>query len=595
MDLPVFVGTCVALGLVALVVADLLKIPGILLYLGVGLLLGPAGLDLAPTAQLQKALPFVVPLLAGIILFEGGVSLDVKAIRSSVGPLRKMLTIGVLVNFVGATLAAWLVGGVEFGVALLFGSLMVVTGPTVVLPILRRTPLQPRVRALLHWEAILVDPIGVVLAVATMTYVLHRTSAGLHPLLELATQLVLGSLVGAAAGGLVAWLVRRPEVDAVAHPERANLAAFAAAFGAWAAGEALVAEGGVVAVTAAGLAFAVTGGPVLEPVRRFGEQVTSLAVAGLFVLLVAATDPFAAVALGWRGVAAVAAVALVVRPLAIALCTQGSDLGRNERVYLAWLGPRGIIAASVAAVSAIRMEAEGMDGQALEALVFATIAATVVVQGLSARPMARLLGVEGGSEGGILVVGARLGAPIASALAGLGVRAVVVDTNPALVAAARGAGVDAEQGSALDRAFVERVCEEREVSFLLAATSNPEVNVIAGALGREILGHDHAARIAVDGVGRVPPVSSADAIALVAPLDVDAIAEQLERGELAVVALPMQHSGRLDRPTVRTVLFRVRGASAVPVGLGTTYEPGDVLLVLDRGVPSAATLVTTVA
>lgn len=581
---------CAALGVLAYVVADALRVPGILLYLVVGVVLGPGILGVVPVAEVQRALPYLMPLAASIIVFEGALSLDLEAIRSGTSTLRRLLTVGVAIAFLGAAALAWFIGALDAPAALLFGALMVVTGPTVVLPILRGMPLEPRVRALLHWEAILVDPIGVVLAVATLSYVMHASAAGLHPLRELGFQLFLGGGIGAVVGIATSWLLHRPFFDAGGRPERANFTAFAGALIAWIGGELVVGEGGIVAVTTAGLVLASSGSTVMRRVNAWGAQVTSILVASLFVLLAASVDPAATLALGWRGVAVIAGVALVVRPLALAVSTWGSELGVRERLYLAWIGPKGIIAAAVAALSAIQMRSAGIPGgEQLEGLVFGTIAATVLAQGLSARPLARWMGLDQAVGGGVLLVAGPLGPPLGRVLTELGIDVVVLDTNEEHVRRARQVGVPAVLGSALDRELVERQFEDHDLGALLAVTPNEEVNALAAAVGREVLGPSGAYRAAVAGDEReVKPLSSEDRLAFLEPIHVLRVADDLARGDVSIVAVRLNHGGRLESAGARYPMVRVRGRMARIVVPSLDYVAGDLLVCLERRADASA-------
>jgi NhaP-type Na+/H+ or K+/H+ antiporter len=536
--LGVAIGISGAAGAFAFVVADRLKIPGILFYLAFGLALGPAGLGIVEAAELHSALPVAVPVAVAIILFEGGLSLDLDAIRGATGPLRNLLTIGVIVSFMGGTLIAWQVGGLSLHAAAIFGALMTVTGPTVITPILRRVSLRGRVRALLQWESILVDPIGVITAVLIVEYATRGGAAGAAPALRIFVQLFGGTLVGAIVGVGTGLLLRRRYFGSSKRADAANVTAVGAALGAYAVGEVLVHEGGIVSATTAGFVLSMFRVPWLRGVRHFKEQVTTLLVATLFVLIAASIDPREAVAQGWRVWVTVALVALVLRPTGVLLSTINSGMPLGERLYVAWIGPRGIIAAAGAALSAIKLRQHGVaGGEALEALVFATIAITVAVQGLSAGAAARLLRVHAVRAPGLAIAGASaLAQGIARCVQAAKVPVRLLDTNPARCVEARFAGLDALQGSASDAEDIAELCDER--GRFLALTPNSEVNTLAALHAREHVGTGYAFRVTLptaSGGARMSPLSRDDIFAFTQPVDVARMSSKLVDGLWEVV------------------------------------------------------------
>lgn len=575
------VGICAASGLIAYIVADLLKVPGILLYLVIGVCYGPLGLDLLPQEEVRAALPHVVPLLAAIILFEGGLSLDLDAIRQAATPLRRVLTIGTTMNLVGGTLAAYFIAGLPFGSALIFGALMTVTGPTVIMPILRRTPLVPRVRALLHWESILIDPIGVVLGVLAITLVVD--SAGLDPFGTVLAQLVAGTGLGVMVGLIAAWVLRTRFFDVA--PERGNLAALAIAMVAFVAGEAIVEEGGIVAATVAGLVMGTRHVPHLEHIREFKEQVTTLLVSGLFVVLAASVDPKHTLDLGWRGFAAVVVVALFVRPAAVFTCTAGSTFRWQESAAVAWIGPRGIIAAAVASLAAIEMHEHGVEGgDALQGLVFGAIAGTVLVQGLSAGWVSRALGVDDKEVGGVLLAAGSLGPPVARALMEAGAQVVLVDDREGHIEQALEEGIQARCGSLTDRQLIEHCYDECEIELMVAMTDDHALNEEAAAVGCEVFGQGRVfqAELSRRGQAIAPERPSRARQAFLGPVDLERMAEELGRGLVSVSSQAILTAGTFTEATTSFPLFRVRDGAAQVITRGTAYQPGDHVVFLER-------------
>ncbi len=583
---------CVAVGLLGYTIADILRVPGILFYLVLGVLMGPSCLDLMPSAELTAALPEIVPVAAAIILFEGALSLDIDAIRDATKPLRGLLTWGAVINFLGASAAARLVGGLELGPAFVFGALMVVTGPTVITPILRRTPLVPRVRALLHWEAILIDPLGVVLGVLALAFVVDSAGEGIgvEPLLHLAVQLAWGTGIGASLGLLTANILKRPFFSVGSPVERSNLLALSAGTLAFVAGNAVIDEGGIVAATAAGLVLGAHSIPMLHGIREFKEQITTVLVAGLFVALAASVPLSQVTALGWPGLAVVVLVALVVRPLAVLAATFGSGMSLAEKAAVAWIGPRGIIAAAVAALGAIELHEHGVPGgEALQALVFATIAGTVVVQGLSARWVTAWLGVADPEAGGVLLVGGPLGPDIARVLRQYDVPVVIVDTNHRTLATAREHDVAAVTGLATDRAVLEQAYEEHAVESLVAMTRDPRFNAEVAAVGREVMTAERVFRADLKGVD--DELRPTEQVAFLAPLDLDQIIHEWEE-ERACIGDKL-----IDKPQLLEVMpgivpmFVVRDGGATIAVPGMHVKAGDVVIFLVRVMHPEASMI----
>ncbi|MEW6775391.1 MAG: sodium:proton antiporter, partial [Bdellovibrionota bacterium] len=546
--LGITLGIAGAAGAIAFVIADRLKLPSILLYLAFGLGLGPLGAAIVETGELNTVLPVIVPLAAAIILFEGGLSLDIGAVRGAARPLRNLLTVGVAVSFVGGTLIGWLAGGLPLAPAAIFGSLMIVTGPTVIAPILRRVPLVRRVRGLLHWESILVDPIGIIVAVLATEYVIGRSGTGAQPLVRVVLQIVAGCAVGAAVGLVAGYILGRRYFASAQRADAANITAVGAALASFAAAESLVHEGGIVSVTVAGLTLSLFRIPWLRGVRHFKEQMTALLVATLFVLIAASIDPRAVVVHGWRIWISVALVALVLRPIGVFLSTRGSDLPFAERLCVAWIGPRGIIAAAGASLAVIKLREHGAEGgDALESLVFATIAATVLVQGLSAGVVAKWLGVRAKRPPGLAIAGANeLAQRIALCLRDSGVPTRLLDTNETRCAEARHKGLEVLWGSASDSTQIASLCEDR--GRFLALTPNAEVNALAAMHARELLGIGCAYRVQLpdpDGGTRLAPLDADDRLAFAVPLDVEVIALALQERKAEVNAVEAVRDGMI--------------------------------------------------
>jgi NhaP-type Na+/H+ or K+/H+ antiporter len=466
----------VGAGVLAQVLAHHLRIPGIVLFLAAGVYLGPDMIGLVRPDALGDGLDTLVGLAVSVILFEGGLNLNADRLRRQATTIRRLVTLGAVVTAVGATLAARLLMGWGWPTALTFGTLVIVTGPTVIGPLVRRIRLTPRLRTILEAEGVLIDPIGAIIAVVTLEVVLASSpGTAAIGLLGIPTRLLVGFLAGVAGGFLIAFLLGR---DGLIPEEVRNVFTLAMVLALYAVSEAILPETGILAAPVAGIVVG-NAKARLDELMEFKEQVTAMLVAMLFVLLAADVRLADVFSLGWRGVATIAFLMFVVRPLGVALCTRGSDLTTKERAFIAWLGPRGIVAAAVASVFAQQLESAGL-GQGLElrALVFLVIAVTVSVQGLSSGYLASALGLRRRSNSGYAIVGANaLGRALGRALKDAGHEVVLIDSNPQESHAAEAAGLTVIYGNANDEHILERADVEGRRGVILV-TGNGDANLL---------------------------------------------------------------------------------------------------------------------
>lgn len=480
-------------GVAAQVLAARLRIPAIVLLLGLGFLVGPVLGLLHPTRDFGENLRPLVGLAVAIVVFEGGLALDFRELRASGEGVLRLTAFALPVNFVLGTLAAHLVGGMLWGPASVFGAILVVTGPTVILPLLRHARLERRSAAFLKWEAIVNDPVGAILTavvIEILAGVPHRT--GEDPISALAVHLAEGVLVAGALGVgsalLVAWAFRRDLV-----PETLKTPVLLAlALVAYVVPNLLMHEAGLIGATVFGIALANRHVSGMSELRRFKEALVVLLVSGLFVVLTADLDLGVLGKLSLPILGLTAAILFVVRPAAIWLATLRSDLSRRERIFVGWIGPRGIVAAAVAGVAGPRLSEAGYAGADLiQPTVFAVIVATVLLHGFSLAPLARRLGLSTAAESQRLaVVGASPWATdMVVALHRAGVPVVLIDTYPGALHAAREAGVPTLQAELLSR-HAEEGLADHPPDHLLAATRDELYNALvctrlAPEIGRE--------------------------------------------------------------------------------------------------------------
>ncbi|NJD10631.1 MAG: sodium:proton antiporter [Gemmatimonadetes bacterium] len=441
-------------GMTAQVLARHLRVPGIVLLLLAGVLLGPDMAGIIQPRTLGPALRIMVAASVAVILFEGGLHLDIDRLRGEGPTIRRLVTVGVLVTGIGAALTARIVMGWTWRVAIPFGTLVTVTGPTVIGPLLRRIRVNRNLHTILEAEGVLIDPIGAILAVVALEVVLAQgLSVAAQGLLGIPTRLVVGLAFGVAGGLLIGKLL---QLDLVPDGLE-SITALSLVLAVHALAEAVISESGILAAPIAGV---IVGNMKLRPereLREFKQQLSVLLVALLFILLAADVRLAEVAALAWRGWATVLLLMFVIRPLDVAVCTRGSRLTLRERTFLSWLGPRGIVAAAVASLFAERLSAEGIAaGLELRALVFLVIAVTVVVQGMTGGVIASLLRVRRRTDSGYLIAGANpLAVQVGHALRSGGQEVVLVDTDPARTREAIALSIPAVHGSVRDEETLE--------------------------------------------------------------------------------------------------------------------------------------------
>ncbi len=473
------VAVALVAGILCQIVARHLRIPGIVLLLAVGVVLGPDFLGVVQPDILAHGLDDLIGFAVAVILFEGGLNLNLKRLRREARVIQRLLTIGVAVTFAGAATAAHLVLGWAWAPSLLFGSLVIVTGPTVITPLIKRVRVSRELGTILEAEGVLVDAIGAVVAVVMLEVVIAGAgqsaiaqSAIAHGLLSPLVRLGLGLLIGVAGGALLTLLLRTRHLV----PEGlANALSLAWVFALFQISNALVAESGVVAAIGAGMVVGNTAAPALRELKEFKEQLTVLLIGLLFVLLAADVRLESLRALGWPGLIVVGTLMFVVRPLSVTLCTWGSNLGWRHKVFLSWVAPRGIVAAAIASLFREQLGHAGLaGGDSLRALVFLVIAGTVFMQGATAAPLARLLGLRRPSNNGYAILGAHpLACMIASGLREGGEDVVLLDANADAAQAAQAAGHRVIFGNALeDRVqLMAQIETRRGVVGILANTA----------------------------------------------------------------------------------------------------------------------------
>ena len=473
-----------AFGMIAQVLARHLRIPGIVLLLGTGLLLGPDALGIVHPSSLGDALPFIVGFAVAVILFEGGMNLRLSRIRREGKTIRQLITTGALVTALGGTVTAKVFLGWDWRISLLFGVIVIVTGPTVITPLLRRLKLRRSVSTVLEAEGVLLDAIGAVIAVVALEIALSPSGLSfLTGLFHIITRLIVGSAIGAAGGFLLAFLLRFRNLI----PEGLeNVFTLSLVFALFQGTNSISPESGIVAVTAAGLVVGNMKTHIHRELREFEEQMTVLLIGMLFILLAADVRLIEVTELGWGGIITVTILVCVLRPLNVYIGTMGSNLNLRQKALLSWIAPRGIVAAAVASLFALELEKHGVDGSQLRAMVFSLIAVTVLLSGLTGSLAAQFLGLKRPENVGWIILSANhLSRLLAKVLIGSGEEVICIDQNPKACRRAEEEGIKVIYGNGLD----EKTLLRAEIDTRLGAmglSSNEEVNLLFGTKAKEI-------------------------------------------------------------------------------------------------------------
>ncbi len=381
------------------------RLPAILFLLLTGLCVGPAIHWLQPDAIFGQLLPTLISLSVAIILFEGGLSLRFSDIKGVEWPVRNLLTLGLLITWL---LSAWLTHALfhfSWPIALLFGAITSVSGPTVIMPILRTTRPTARVGNILRWEGIAIDPIGALLALLIYNYITTiSTEHHLRPILmEYFDTLIVSIITGVAAALFLGIAIRRRWIPGFLQ----NTVTLALVLGAFTLANQLDEGGGVLAVTLMGLILANMRDVHIEDILDFKESLSILLISSLFIILAARVDLTHLHDLGFSIIWLLLALQFIIRPLSIFVCTLGSSLNWREKAYLSWISPRGIVAAAVAALFSFRLNQMGIaDAKLLTLLTFCVIIGTVIFQSATSSIVARLLKVAEPEPTGFLIIGA---------------------------------------------------------------------------------------------------------------------------------------------------------------------------------------------
>jgi len=499
----------IVLGILAQWVAWKFKIPAILPLILIGLFVGPVSTLISEDGSQwiqpiydgksgffpDQNLFYFVSLAIGIILFEGGLTLR-RGEVAKIGPvIGKLISLGSAVTFIGGGVAAHYIFGLDWRIAFLFSALIIVTGPTVITPILRNIPLKKDVSAVLKWEGILIDPIGALVAVLVFEFISVGGDAGYtkQALIEFGKIILIGFSFGISGGYALYYSIKKKFIPHYL----LNVVSLSVVLLIFVESDVFAHESGLLAVVVMGMFLGNSDLPSLKELLYFKESLSVLLISILFILLAAniSLDDLLLV-YNWETAILLAVIIFVLRPMAVFLSTTGSSLKTNEKLFISWVGPRGIVAAGIASLFGTKLVEQGIPGaEYITPLVFAVVLVTVLLNAATARVFASIVGVFLKSSEGIIIIGAsKVSRLIGNYLAKNNRHVVLVDTNSSNIERARELGLEAINGSIYTGDLTDNI-ELNDVGYLLAMTGNSEINKQAIIKYRDTLGENGSFRL----------------------------------------------------------------------------------------------------
>lgn len=483
----------IVFGIVAQWFAWKLKLPAILPLILVGLFVGPISTLISSdgTKWLEpvwngteglfpgERLYNFVSLAIGIILFEGGLTLKKDEILH-VGPsIVKLITLGSIVTFFGAGISAHYIFNLTWEISFLFSALIIVTGPTVIAPILRNIPLKKDISTVLKWEGILIDPIGALVAVLVFEFISIESGYEFtkEALIEFVKIVIAGMSIGSAAAYALYYSIKRKFIPRYL----LNVITLASVLGVFALSDIFAHESGLLAVVVMGMVLGNRNVKELKEILYFKESISILLISILFILLAANVNLSDMMLLyRWETILLFAIIVFIIRPLGVFISTANSNLKFNEKLFISWVGPRGIVAAGIASLFGLKLVMRGVaDAEYITPLVFMIVLGTVLLNATTARFFAKLVGVFLTTSEGILIVGASsFSRLIATYLKNNNRRVVLIDSNSKSIEKAKALGLEAIEGNIYSDDLLENI-ELNDVGFLLSLSASATINKYA--------------------------------------------------------------------------------------------------------------------
>lgn len=489
------VAAIIGIGVVSQVLSDRFQVPSVVFLIASGILLGPEVLGVISPDSFGNALQAIVGLSVAIIVFEGAFHLRIDKLREAPAATFRLVTVGAIIAFVATGVVVRYALGAPWAVSFLVSALLVATGPTVIAPILEVVPVRDRVGAALDTEGIVNDVTAAIVAVVIFEAILEGVSSPDALVTLFAERLGVGVVVGAIVAGSLYYALRYVDLSPGNAPQNARLLVLAGALVSYAAADYVATEAGIAAVATAGILLGNADVPYEEEISAFKGDITLLVLSFVFIALAALLDFQNLLNLGVGGLAVVAAVALVIRPLLVFISARGDRFTREEKLFMSFVGPRGIIPASVASLFAIalqeeatRLAAEGMAQQAamlnqsasiLVGTVFLVILTTVVFEAGLARQIAEYLDVIPMRV--LIIGGGKVGRALAERLADRGENVVLIEEDQEVVQTARNMGFTVHHGDGADTSVL-RSAGAANAKFVVAATGDDDVNLLVAQL-----------------------------------------------------------------------------------------------------------------
>ena len=484
-------------GILAQWLAWRFRLPSILLLLIAGFLAGPISGLIEPDRYFGNLLFPLVSISVAIILFEGGLSLKISELKSVGKVVTSLITIGIAITWLLTSLSAYYILGMNISLSVLLGAILVVTGPTVIMPILRFVKPSYQVNSLLKWEGIINDSIGAVLAILVFEVIIssgfvHASTTLIFGILK---TLILSGTVGFAGGYFVLLLLKYKLIPDFLH----NSISLALVVSVFAVSNLIQMESGLLAVTVMGVFLANQKSVTVKHIIEFKENLRVLLLSFLFIILAARLKISDLEMLNLNSFIFVAALMFVIRPLSVYASTFNSKVNWKEKIYLSWMAPRGIVAAAVASLFTIKLTNAGMsEAEYLLPIMFLVIIITITIYGLSAMPLAKWLKISSPNPQGCMLIGAnKFAMSLGRVLKKEGLNVLIVDTNWSNISEARMGGFSTYYGSVISDSIVEEI-DLNGIGKLLALTSNNEVNSLAAMHFSKVFGSDNVYQLSFE-------------------------------------------------------------------------------------------------
>lgn len=467
-------------GVFSLILASKARLPSILYFLGCGIFLGPQFLNIIQPSVFRSNFPQYISISVALILFEGGMSLKIPQLKEISRALKGLLTLGVVTTLILVAVCTNALTDLSWKRSILFGAVMIVTGPTVVIPILQRIRIKEYLHNILKWEAILIDPLGVIIAVVLFELLVSHGVGVVQGMTFFVARFIVGTLLGLLCGWVMVTGLTKKNLLQFEGEELGGLFVLATVLLFYGASELILPESGLVAATVAGFYFGNKKFALKDKIVHFKEQITLFALSGLFILLSANVPVRKIQSVYFEGIILLALMIFVIRPLAVFISTYKDEkLSIRDKVFLSFMAPRGIVSASLASLFALQFEERALSGRGVFLpLAFSVIVGSILFYALFSGVIAKLLQVREEKGRGIAIVGANaLGLLLAEELRKLNFPIKIIDMSPVLCQRARGLGFEAFCGSGFDKEFLEDI-DLKGIVKLIAVTPNHAVNLL---------------------------------------------------------------------------------------------------------------------